>query len=388
MLEHAEMPAVGPAGPGVGSRLRLTTEGLAWLGVALLLGAIGWYKSLNLVMLLSYLMLALLILNGLLAWAQVRRVVVSRVPLAPVYAGESARLEVRVRNGGRWAATVEVTDRLTGEPHDWLVYQLPGGGEVTCSVLSTFRERGRFGGTPLVVSSAYPLGFLRYDRQFADAGEVVVLPASGVADPEGLRHWVQRRAGGEGQSRRILRRVTNDQADVRGIRPYRHGDSIRSIHWRSSAKRGELMVREYDAAPSPELVIVVEPWLPARPTEADFARLEAALSLATTVVRTWCRHMETRFTVAFAGGQAEVAAGPPSEEFARVALTPLADTAGGHGLVVPAPTAFGRGLGRAARVVVSSRPGAPLAAALTRSTGRPFVAMDPTAVLPWYQPPG
>ena len=110
-----------------------------------------------------------------------------------------------------------------------------------------------------------------------------MLPAVGEVDAIALRHWLLRQAGGDGRARKVLRRVTTDQADVRGVRPYRPGDPIRGIHWRSSARRGELMVREYDAAPSPELVLVLEPWLPKEPAATERANLEAALSLAATV---------------------------------------------------------------------------------------------------------
>jgi hypothetical protein len=162
------------------------------------------------------------------------------------------------------------------------------------------------------------------------------------------------------------------------------------------------MVREYDAAPTPELVLVVEPWLPATPTEADRANLEAALSLAATVVVTWCRSLGTRVTVAVVGapGRPEPEAGPdpaapePSvrtgaatEAFARESLVPLADAAGGPEFDPPGPATFGRPLAQAARLLVSSRPRSPLAAALARSTGRPFVALDPATPLPWYTPP-
>src|SRR4029079_2445248 len=106
-----------------------------------------------------------------------------------------------------------------------------------------------------------------------------------------------RTAAGEGRSRKVLRRVTHDHTDVRGIRSYRPGDSLRAVHWKSSARRRELMVREYDAAPSPELLLVVEPWLPAEPMEQDRANLEAALSLGATVAWTWCRELSARATV-------------------------------------------------------------------------------------------
>ena len=52
-----------PQSPG---RLILTNEGMVWLGALLLLGMVGWFKSINLVLILAYMMAVLLILNGLL----------------------------------------------------------------------------------------------------------------------------------------------------------------------------------------------------------------------------------------------------------------------------------------------------------------------------------
>jgi uncharacterized protein (DUF58 family) len=385
-----------PAGRPNG-RLRLTPEGVVWLGVALLLGAVGWWKSLNLVLLVAYLMATLLFLNGLLAWAQVRRVTAGRGLVLPVFAGEDAVSRVTVRNSGTWPATVGVVDRAGEAVGSWLLYRVPAGGEVVCSARWSFTCRGRYRGPPLLVWSGFPFGFARYEL-LADAGaDVVVLPAVGTADPDGLRRWVDRQAGGGGRSRKVLRRVTADQADVRGVRPYRPGDSIRWIHWRSSARRGELMVREYDAAPTPELVLVVEPWLPSAPADADRANLEAALSLAATVVVTWSRAFGTRVTVAVAGSpdrpDREADSGPAvrtgaaTEALARDALVSLADAVGGPEFAPLGPAAFGRPLGQAARLLVSSRPRSPLAAALARTTGRPFIPLDTASWLPWYTPP-
>ena len=228
---------------------------------------------------------------------------------------------------------------------------------------------------------------MQFSRVTRDSSDFVVLPAAGEADSNGLRHWLLRQAAGDGRARKVLRRVTTDHADVRGLRPYRPGDPIRGIHWRSSARRGELMVREYDAAPSPELILVVEPWLPVEPSGADRANLEAALSLAVTVARTWSRAFETRVTIALAGDPESVGTAIATEADLRVALTPLATVTGGRGFKPLAPRCFDRTLHRAARVVVSSRRNTPYAATLTRSTGRQFVALSPASLPPWYQAP-
>lgn len=374
-----------PAAAVPRGRLRLTSEGVVWLAVVALLGAVGWYKNLNLILLFAYLMAALLVLNGLLAWSHVRRVEAERAPLPPVFAGEEAPLRATVRNSGARPATIGVTVEAGGTAARWLLYRLKGGATAECVERRAFPKRGRFRGPPLLVWSGFPFGFLRHERP-ADAGaDVIVLPTPGVVDTEGLRRWLLRQAGGQGRARRVLRRVTSDQADVRGVRPYRAGDNIRAVHWRTSARRGELMVREYDAAPSPDLVLVVEPWLPEEPTPADRARLEAALGLAAAVALAWPRDVSIRVTVAVAGPNPVVHTGPPTEAFLREALVPLAEAVGRPTFAPLAPNAFDRPLGSAARVLVSSRRDSPYAAALARSTGRPFAAADPSGVN-WYQP--
>lgn len=373
------------AGPRVRA-FRLTPEGLAWLGATLLVGGVGWWKSLYALYLLGLFMSALLGMNAVLARRQVRRVTATRAPGPPVFAGEDARVLVRLRNVRSGPATVGVAESPGADGAAWFVDGLPAGGELDCERRRVFRTRGRYGAPPRI-HSGFPLGFIRCERAGAVGGETVVLPAVGRADPDGMFRWLSRHAGGGAQARRVVRRATTEPADVRGVRPYRPGDGVRSVHWRSSARRGELMVREYDTAPALDLFLVVEPYLPANPTAADRVRLEAALSLAATVVRCWCRDAGTRLTVLVLGPDAVAVAGPPTEAFARDALVPLAGVVGSATFDPPDPSAFGSALARSARVVVSSRPDGTTATALGRLTGKPFVSLDPAVPLPWYTPP-
>ena len=345
----------------------------------------GWLKSINLVLLLAYLMAALAFFNGLIARMQVRRVTAIKKPNPPVHAGEETTVRVTATNSGTRPATVSVENRAGDTPSSWLVYQLTAGDSAACTARIMFPTRGRHTSS-LLVSSGFPLGLVRCDRVIPGA-DLVVLPAAGVAEANGMRQWIMRYSGGDGRVRKVLRRVTTDQADVRGVRPYRPGDPIRGIHWRSSARRGELMVREYDAAPSPELVLVVEPWLPASPDNVHSANLEGALCLAVTMVESWTRAFGTRVTVALAGDAASVRTVGPTDSGVREALTPLADVKGATTFAAFAASVFDRPLQRAACVVVSSRRNSQYAAALTRSTGRPFTTLSAVERLPWYQPP-
>ena len=372
--------------PRVSSGLILTNEGLVWVAATVLLGAVGWFKSLNLVLILAYMMAALVCLNGWLAKRQVRRVRVAADERVPVFAGERTTSRVTVTNVGPTPATVRVEDRGGEGSTSWFIHRLVPGATVACTGACVFRHRGRFA-SMLEASSLFPLGLVRFHRLMADECDVVVLPAPGVADADGLRRWLLRQTGGDGRARRVLRRVTTDQADVRGVRPYRPGDPIRGIHWRSTARRGELMVREYDIAPSPELVLVVEPWLPDHPTETERSQLESALSLAVTIARSWSRAFATRVTIAVAGEAGSVRTAAPYDAALRHALSPLADLEGRRVFETLGPSCFDRSLQRAACLVVSSRRNSPYAAALTRATRRLFLAIAPSSRPAWYEPP-
>lgn len=377
-MRRAELPP-----PGV--RLRFTPSGLGWLTASVLIGALAWWKSINLVLIVVYVMAVLLILNGLSAWLAVRRTTANRVAIPPVFAGERAECGVTVTNNSARPVTVTAEDRTGEGANTFLVYRLPAGQTLTCTAWRQFPTRGRFGG-PVTLLSGIPFGFLECERPGEAHGEIVVLPRPGYAEPDGLRRWILRSAGGDDRARRVLRRITTDHAEVRGVRQYRAGDSLRDIHWRTMARRGEPMVREYDTAPSPELVLVVEPWLPAKPTPADHDRLEAALSLAVTMAITWRRAFDSAVMVVVPGPAPAIATSS-SEEDMRAALTPLADVAGSDTLPPLPGDAFAHHLAQGARVVVSSRPNTPYATALWRSTGKPFVAVSPSDRLPWYQPP-
>ena len=65
----------------------------------------------------------------------------------------------------------------------------------------------------------------------------------------------------------------------------------------------------------------------------------------------------------------------------------VADTPGVSESTPIGPEMFARPLGTAARLLVTSRPHSPFAAALAAAVGRPFAVLDPTTPLPWYQPP-
>ena len=48
--------------------------------------------------------------------------------------------------------------------------------------------------------------------------------------------------------------------DLHSVRDYVEGDSLRKVHWRSTARRGQLMVKELEDAPRDDVAVVLDAW--------------------------------------------------------------------------------------------------------------------------------
>jgi uncharacterized protein (DUF58 family) len=76
-----------------------------------------------------------------------------------------------------------------------------------------------------------------------------------------------------GGRRLLLRRTAG--FDVHSVREYEHGDSLRRVHWPSTARRGELMVKDLEDSPREEVAVVLDA---ATPPVFDLqARIAASL---------------------------------------------------------------------------------------------------------------
>ncbi len=365
-----------------------TREGRAWAVVAFLMVAAGWIKTINLLLLFGYLMFGLLGVNAWVARATARRLTAARMPVPPGFAGKPVLRQIDVTNPGTRPVEVSLTEESPAHAAAFYLPSLAGGETRRVFAEFTVKERGVYPVSPVTADAGYPFGLLRYTRPLAEGDELVVLPAVGVVDTSGMRRWLVRSGAGESYTRRPARRQSAHQADVRGVRTYRPGDAPRDVHWRTTARRGTLMVREYDSTEPLDLVLVVEPWLPTTVTQADRDRLETTLSLAASVFWAWCHTEESPVvTLALTGPGGGVRSGRAGDAFAREALKLLAPVVGSTDTGAVAAEGFRRMTGRSARVLVSSRPGTPLLGELRARTGLPFVPLDPGRPVAWYTPP-
>src|SRR6185295_19477883 len=93
----------------------------------------------------------------------------------------------------------------------------------------------------------------------------------------------------EGSATGARRWAGVQDGDFYGLREWRAGDARNRIHWRTSARRRSLTVRQYERRHDACLLVIVELWEPDKPTDADRLRTEAVASFAATVFAEACR---------------------------------------------------------------------------------------------------
>jgi len=305
-------------------RWSLPREGRYWFLAALGLGFTGWFKSINLILLLAYLMVGLGLLNFVIVRLDLRNLRGRRLPPGAVFARIPFVHEIALTGERRGPSRTGWVVRDDGPDHraSWFVTWW-NGQPLRLRETITLPRRGRYRLEPLQGRSRYPFGLVEYQVELAPAEEWLILPALGQIDGEQLRQWVTHSARGDGRRHSLIRQASMQEADIRNLRAYRYGDSPRWIHWRSTARRGELMVREFENQPSPDLLLIVDPCL------ADVTNLDALMSLAATICQEWNREANLRFGLIITGPEPQVLMGRTRSEFTLELYRALALEAGG-----------------------------------------------------------
>jgi uncharacterized protein (DUF58 family) len=250
-------------------------------------------------------------------------------------------------------------------------------------------RRGRYAWGPVWGLSGYPFGLFRWRKELAPAEEVLVLPRAGRLHRGRFRRLLPGAAYEQDHVRRPPLRRPDAQDQFHGLRPFRPGDSPRAIHWRTTARRGERMVREFEDLPGDNLLLVFDPAAPAA-VGGDRDPFEAAVSLAAAIAAEWRRDKGDRLTAAVAGPAPVVLDGPAGPAQTRRVLEQLA-------LVEPRPpdaTGDAALLQRLAElppagVVLVSAASRRLAGPLEKVLRRPVVCLAGSDVggFDFYKPP-
>jgi uncharacterized protein (DUF58 family) len=300
-------------------RVRFRAEGWYYLLVLALVAGSAIFRVSNPLLMLSGLMIAPLLLNWRMAVAAMQRLTVRRRLPRRICAGDPLVVDVEVANGKRSLDTralavrdqiqLEGGSRRFGAAVEMLLTAVPAQESRSVSYHAELSRRGCYRFGPLDACTSFPFGLLQVSMRVKQFDTVLVCPRLGRLTGRWRELIESRRDGGQPARQR---RGPPD-GDYFGLREFQAGDSMRWIHWRTSAKLGKLAVRLLERQRNYDVALLLDLWQPAEPCRDDLDRVELAVSFAATVAADLCRRGDNRLLVAgadIAGSPRLMAASP------------------------------------------------------------------------------
>ena len=133
-----------------------------------------------------------------------------------------------------------------------------------------------------------PLGLFEVTHHYPETRTILVYPRAAHLPP---LDFPRGRASGHTASSAL---AIAETMRVGGVRAYTSGDSLRRVHWRTTARRGSLMVREFDREPSGDLWLIVDLDAAVQAGSDDESTQEYAVILAASLAAQTLRDGERR----------------------------------------------------------------------------------------------
>ena len=210
--------------------------------------------------------------------ANVRRLGVTRSGDANVQLGQTGEVTFTIANNGRRRLIGQVRDGWrpsAGAQPARASVSLPAGRRATFTTKLTPTRRGDVAAGPLTVRSLGPLGLAGRQRNVWAPWTVRVLP--GFLSRKHLPEKLARLRELDGQHKSLIR---GQGSEFDSLRPYVLGDDVRSIDWRSSARRADVLVRTWRPERDRRIVIVLDTGRGSAGRVGGITRLDASMDAA------------------------------------------------------------------------------------------------------------
>ncbi|MDF1479607.1 DUF58 domain-containing protein [Leifsonia sp. H3M29-4] len=233
----------------------LTGRGAAFAVLGVLAVLAAYASGRPLLLAVGILLLALPVLAVVVVRMRRPKFAVSR-HFAPevVAAGHGTSVRLRLTNRARTRSTGALWwERLPwGATNPRRLPSVPAGRTLQLDYELRPPRRGVFGIGPLVIEFGDPFGLVVARIEAGGGDELVVTP-----EVVALGESTLTVPAGSGEAQLVQRRAAGDDDDVM-TREYRTGDAMRRVHWRATARHGELMVRQEEQRSLPRARVLVD----------------------------------------------------------------------------------------------------------------------------------
>jgi uncharacterized protein (DUF58 family) len=222
-------------------RISFTSGGVVFTLGAFAVGFAAMNTGNNLLYLLLGAMLGFIAVSGWLSEQAIRGLHVERVLPRAVTVGRELRIGYLVTNEKPRLPSLAVEISERGLPGRAFLAHVAAGARVRARSRNTFVRRGVYRLGTVTLSTAFPFGLFLKERDLELPGEIVVWPRTDrpVLLP-------RRGTGRMSQIGSHAQGMAGQRGEYRSLRSYRPGDDPRDIHWRSSARLREPVLREYE----------------------------------------------------------------------------------------------------------------------------------------------
>lgn len=292
---------------GLPSRCELTLAGKVTLTFLAITFCIALLHGSNPVLFIVSCLTATIVLSMALTFVSTGRLSVKRSLPERVFLGAPFDVRLLVKNRSRWrpalglgfldAFQISRPGELTCGP---TLPVLPPGRVAEISYTKRIHRRGVYKVVNFVAASRFP--FALFERRVVlrtEPTQLVVLPALGRLRRAGRKDLVARLA-----QPRESRSSADGREEFHGLQDYRYGDSLRMVHWKTSARVGKLMRRVMQDESGEDLHILLDTRVAGFDAEIRERNLERAISCAATLLTEAARRGR-RATVHFHGGCAK-----------------------------------------------------------------------------------
>lgn len=254
--------------------IRITKVGLWFVLFTVLVAVAATNTGNNALYLVLSAMLGLLVVSGITSRHNLRALAVDIEPPGEIFANQPFHLPFALRNQSRllprWLLHFAV-DR-NGSPR--LLTYLPPRAVGKGRVEMLFQRRGMHRLDAGHVSTLFPLGFFRKGLRYPLGVEMLVFPEIYAAASASL--------GQTGRWGDEPSRTSGWGHELHALRTFRPGDDPRSIHWKQTARTGQVIYMEREVEESRRLSIVFDNAVGALTDEATRNRFEHLVSEAAT----------------------------------------------------------------------------------------------------------
>ncbi len=298
-------------------RHEVTLPGLVFVGITLFVMIAAINSQTNLLFFMFGILIGGLIVSVVVSGEMQRKLRVRRMVNDHVVVGELLEVHYQITNPRKHLASFAVSvteaemvsgvgDKLTNplsiQPQGYALHIAPRQTVTVMTRLGAAR-RGILRLNEVRLTCSFPFGFLRHVRHLKMPLEIVVYPRIGVLNRKLAMRYREAITPGS-----MTSNVRGGNDDFYGLREYRAGDNIRAIHWRRTARTGQLMIREMTSNAPPQMVVVLDlrHWKELA-EDKRVAEVERAIELAASLV---CYGFAENFAVGLSVAGVEGAEAP------------------------------------------------------------------------------